>query len=600
MIQESTALNSREAAQRATAQAFLNCYLRETGGWRVEAAPGQSSIICPLPSQGVEILAPARYLSPTGRHLFDFPLSYRAGNGDSLPLDYATLVSLAIKELSLAYEGDGRGDELLLRVIESCHNVERFHEARKGNAGRPGAARTTFIEAEQSLVFGHHLHPVPKSRQDFSGTELPDYSPELEASFPLHYFRAHASVIGQNSALGESAAALVKRELREDPVVSAEFVRDYCGEDGHVLIPAHPWQARFLMRKPRVCALVERGLLEHLGPVGSPYSPTSSIRTVYRREAAFMFKLSLNVRITNSVRGNSAKELERGVEVHRIMEGEIGRELRERFPEFDILRDPAYLTVDTGEAQSGFEITLRQNPYRDEHQPDATPVVTLCQDHVSGEGSRLSRIVGRLAESEGRPVEAVARDWFRRYLEISLRPILWLYLRRGIAVEPHQQNSVVELEGGYPARFRYRDNQGYYYRESEREDLERAMPGIGESSETFCEDAVSDERLRYYFFINNLFGVVNALGCGGVADERALIAEIRRELERASGWASPDSDLIPSLLENEKLPGKANLLTRFHDMDELVGDLATQSVYVEIENPLATEPATAPANAKEA
>ena len=119
------------------------------------------------------------------------------------------------------------------------------------------------------------------------------------------------------------------------------------------------------------------------------------------------------------------------------------------------------------------------------------------------------------------------------------------------------------------------------------------MPGIGERSETFCEEPVSDERLRYYFFINNLFGVINALGCGGVADERALLAEIRRELEHASEWASPGSDLIPSLLDREKLPGKANLLTRFHDMDELVGDLATQSVYVEIDNPLATASATA-------
>ncbi|MDN5698487.1 MAG: hypothetical protein L0G70_11015, partial [Rubrobacter sp.] len=477
--------------------------------------------------------------------------------------------------------------------IESCHNIERFHEARKEAADRLGATRTTFIEAEQSLVFGHHLHPVPKSRQDFSEADLPHYSPELEASFPLHYFRAHESIVGQNSALGESATALVKRELRENPAVSAEFAERYCEEDEYTLIPAHPWQAEFLLRRPEVRDLVERGLLEHLGPVGSPYSPTSSIRTVYRRDAAFMLKLSLNVRITNSVRGNLPKELERGVEVHRIMESEIGGELRELFPEFDIIRDPAYLTVDTGEGQSGFEITLRQNPYRGECQPDATPIVALCQDHISGDGSRLSRLVQRLAESEDRPVEEVSRDWFRRYLQISLRPILWLYLRRGIAVEPHQQNSVVELSGGYPERFLYRDNQGYYYRESAREELERAMPGIGERSETFCEEAVSDERLRYYFFINNLFGVVNALGCGDVADERELLLEIRRELQRASEWASPGSGLIPSLLESEKLPGKANLLTRFHDMDELVGDLATQSVYVEIDNPLAVASATA-------
>ena len=34
------------------------------------------------------------------------------------------------------------------------------------------------------------------------------------------------------------------------------------------------------------------------------------------------------------------------------------------------------------------------------------------------------------------------------------------------------------------------------------------------------------------------------------------------------------------------LPCKANFLTRVHDMDELVGSLETQSVYVNVENPL--------------
>jgi spermidine-citrate ligase len=46
------------------------------------------------------------------------------------------------------------------------------------------------------------------------------------------------------------------------------------------------------------------------------------------------------------------------------------------------------------------------------------------------------------------------------------------------------------------------------------------------------------------------------------------------------------SRLIESLLEDEWLPGKANLLTRLHDMDELVGPMESQSVYVQIQNPL--------------
>lgn len=395
--------------------------------------------------------------------------------------------------------------------------------------------------------------------------------------------------MSEGSALAESATALIKAELKEDPEVDEVLKDRYCGEDGYSLVPVHPWQAQFLLNKPEVRRLVERGLLEHLGPMGSPYLPTSSVRTVYRWDAAFMLKLSLGIRITNSVRNNLLKELKRGIKICRVLESEIGEELRDRFPAFDIIRDPAYLTIETdSERESGFEVVLRQNPFGEHKQPDATPVIALCQDHVSGEGSRLSRIVTHLAETEGRTTAEVSLDWFRRYLNVLLRPILWLYFTHGIAPEAHQQNSVLVLEGDYPGRFFYRDNQGYYFRESAREELERRLPGINDvEDETVVSDEVADERLRYYFFINNLFGLVNAFGVAGLVDERDLLAELRSTLEELAQEAPESSALIPSLLHYRKLSGKANLLTRLHDMDELVGDLETQSVYVQTDNPLA-------------
>jgi siderophore synthetase component len=594
MIEERAA-TERRIAVRATMQSLLNCFLRETGKGellepgRLERREGPGGAIrCLLERQGIEILAPLRYASPTSRHLFEFPIYYRpSGASEPLELDHATLGALLIKELDPGAEG--RGDELLLRVIDSCSNVERFARARQDDADRLYAFRSDFITTEQALVFGHHLHPTPKSRQGMDEGEMETYSPELQASFPLHYFRAHGSLVREGSALRKTATALIKGELHGDPAVSEEFKAAYCGEDGYSLVPAHPWQAEFLLRRPEVRRLIGKGSLEHLGPVGSPYSPTSSVRTVYRGEAEFMLKFSLGVKITNSVRNNLLKELRRGIKMHRILEGEIGEELRERFPRFGIIRDPAYVTLDTGTGkESGFEVILRENPFRGEEQPDATPVIALCQDRLSGEGSRLARVIRDLAEREGRPTSEVSLDWFRRYLNVSLRPILWLYFTHGIAPEAHQQNSVLVLNDGYPHRFYYRDNQGYYFAASAREALERRLPGINEiEGDTVVADAVVDERLRYYFFINNLFGLVNAFGAARLVDEQDLLSELRSTLAEIAPSSPEASDLIPSLLHLRRLPGKANLLTRLHDMDELVGDLETQSVYVEIENPLA-------------
>ncbi|MCF6429883.1 ferric iron reductase [Leisingera sp. MMG025] len=43
-----------------------------------------------------------------------------------------------------------------------------------------------------------------------------------------------------------------------------------------------------------------------------------------------------------------------------------------------------------------------------------------------------------------------------------LDPVLDLYDRYGIALEAHQQNSLLDLSTGLPSCAYYRDNQGYY------------------------------------------------------------------------------------------------------------------------------------------
>ena len=99
-----------------------------------------------------------------GRHLFSFPLYYQtAQNGKPLPLDYVTLVSLASKELLLQQSRGGAEDEFMLRVILSCRNISRYVEERADDQSELSRADFTFIEAEQSLLLGHLMHPTPKA-----------------------------------------------------------------------------------------------------------------------------------------------------------------------------------------------------------------------------------------------------------------------------------------------------------------------------------------------------------------------------------------------------------------------------------------------------
>ncbi len=80
-----------------------------------------------------------------------------------------------------------------------------------------------------------------------------------------------------------------------------------------------------------------------------------------------------------------------------------------------------------------------------------------------------------------------------------------------------------------------------------------------------------------------MFGLIGAFGAQQLADEQVLLAAFRRFLGSATALGSP---LPAQLLETPRLRCKANMLTRLHGLDELVGPVDTQSVYVTITNPL--------------
>jgi siderophore synthetase component len=318
-----------------------------------------------------------------------------------------------------------------------------------------------------------------------------------------------------------------------------------------------------------------------------------------------MLKLSLGLRITNSRRENLRKELHRGVEVHRLLRNGLAQQLQSVHPGFDIVRDPAWLAVDTadGVPMPGLDVVIRHNPFSP--SDDVSCVAGLvsqrpcsptppedaaggAEKHGLALRSRLAEVVTRLARRTGRPRGAVAAEWFLRYLAHVVRPVLWLDGETGVALEAHQQNTLLLLDAdGWPTGGRYRDNQGYYFRESRRADLDARLPGIGERSDTFVCDEVTDERLVYYLVVNNVLGLIGAFGSQGLADERLLLAAFRRFLGNvASGPARLRTSLPARLLDSPVLRCKANLLTRLHGLDELVGPVDTQSVYVTIANPL--------------
>ncbi|MEU9988280.1 IucA/IucC family protein [Streptomyces sp. NPDC048045] len=585
------------AAQAAAVENLLRCWVRETN----LLASATSALRIPLPTSGTALIAPVRYCSPTGWHRFGPPRLAGAPQA-APPVDAVTLAALLARETPGGTAGTaGTPDpapavdgDLVARVADSLRRTATFVRDRREH---PTDGPDLFLGAEQALLLGHPLHPTPKSREGLTEAEARRYSPELRGSFPLHWMAVAPSLVAADSAWTERGRPVAAHDLSRQ---LAEATLPL--PDGYAALPLHPWQAREVRHREVVAALLDSGLLRDLGPLGSPWYPTSSVRTVQRSGAPAMLKLSLGLRITNSRRQNLRKELHRGVEVHRLLRSGLLKQWQSVHPGFDVVRDPAWLAVDDADGRPvpGLDVVIRHNPFAPTDDvscvaglvsprplPDEHPN-TAREHSTSPFRSRLAQLVARLAARTGRPVGAVAAEWFLRYLEQVVRPVLWLDSEAGIALEAHQQNTLLLLDrDGWPAGGRYRDNQGYYFRESRRSELDARLPGIGRHSDTFVSDEITDERFGYYLAINNVLGLIGAFGSQHLADERLLLAAFRRFLTGVASGPDPLRSPLPRLLlDSPFLRCKANLLTGLHGLDELIGPVDTQSVYVAITNPL--------------
>ncbi|MCX5210536.1 siderophore biosynthesis protein [Kitasatospora sp. NBC_00240] len=591
------------AAEQAALEALLRCWTRETG-----ARPGPDGLLrIDVLGGAARLTVPVRHWSACGWHRFDAATLAGAGAAeaaaagpespaaagepgrpvpDGAPVDAVTAAAL-LAAAAADRPDPGRIADLAARVADSVTRTADILAHRRQAADPAARPASPFLAAEQDLLLGHPLHPTPKSRDGLGPAQSAAYSPELRGSFQLHWYAVDRELLAAGSALTSTAEQLTESLLATPGLLPP----------GTAALPLHPWQARELALRPAVAALLADGRLHDLGPHGAPWYPTSSVRTVCRPGTPWMLKLSLGLRITNSRRENLRKELHRGLEVHRLLESGLGEEWRAAHPGFDIVRDPAWIGVDlpaaggrSGPADpSGLDTVLRQQPFGPEQR--ALCVAGLVAEQpLGGDGpvrSRLGDVLRALSARCGRPLRTVATEWFLRYLDAVVLPVLWLDGRAGIALEAHQQNSLVLLDAaGWPVGGRYRDNQGYYFRDSYAERLHARLPGLGEASDTFVADATADERFAYYLGINHVLGLIGALGSQRLADEQVLLAALRRFL--AGPRAAATGSALPAhLLEAATLRCKANLLTRLNGLDELVGPVETQSVYVDIANPVA-------------
>ena len=360
------ALSTRNIADNASFQAFMNAYLREidpgvwhsSDNWRKQTGltyDNNENLVLELQLTGLNstLAIGASYYSLAGRHTLTDIFQKQQNQWSWEPLDKMSAILLLTNNIYACHSDSNNMScdqlELVSRIIESHQIMHHYLQQRENDHQ---LLSNNFIDSEQSLLFGHWLHPTPKSRQGMHAWQHQNYAPELKARFQLHFFAVDRHLIRQGSILEQSAEDIVQQILNLDTNQNRTGQTVSDSVPGKVLIPVHPLQAQWLLHQEYIQQLIADNTLNDLGPMGASFTPTSSVRTLYCEELDYMVKLSIPVKITNSLRNNMAHELNAGLYVSNLIRNS---NFSDECPTFAIIGDPAYMTVTLDDRQeSGF------------------------------------------------------------------------------------------------------------------------------------------------------------------------------------------------------------------------------------------------------
>ena len=576
---------TRHAGTDVAAQCFLNALLRETSDWHYSpaSAPGETAFIH-LPLNDHEaIRLPLRYFSPTQHHQYLFPATVVRNDcdqGDAI--DFNQLVDRVLAKPAVRRD---LSDETLARfagrVRESHIHTWQAIDLRH-HWGDLRAKPLNFAEAEQALLVGHAFHPAPKSHEPFNEQEARRYLPDFASRFPLRWFAVDSTFVAGDSLSHTLRDRLLRFAADSAPELLHHFT-DTCW-----LVPMHPWQAEHLLSQPWCQQLVTQGALRDLGEAGARWLPTSSSRSLYSENNRDMIKFSLSVRLTNSVRTLSVKEVKRGMRLARLAQTPRWQALQARYPTMRVMQEDGWVGLrdSDGIIQEESLMALRVNLLFGTPQTQTNVLVSLTQAAPDGGDSLLAAAVRRLSQRLNLPLDTAARCWVQAYCDRVLLPLFSAEADYGLVLLAHQQNILVEMQEDLPVGLLYRDCQGSAFTAG-------AADWLAEENELEAENRFSETQLLryfpYYLLVNSTLAVTAALGAAGFAREESLMALVRDALAQLRATAK-NTRCLDYVLDSAHWNCKGNFFCYLHDHNEnTIVDPAV--IYFDFSNPFYKEPA---------
>ena len=563
----------KQLALDHSATSFLNSFLLE---WDQKKVNPESIEVTLL---NRSLLLPLKIHSSVGRHHYQTPY-YLLSNGEKIELEFLDLVKVVVEDLSVILKTDeSQKNHFLSRVMNSADNIEEYLRLRFADFSNLSSKGVNFKEAEQGLFVGHTFHPTPKSRSEFDPSSLLKYSPETAGHFPLHWFLLHKSIffqkLAQNYERPQWVFELFQNEFNDKKTIEKDYIP----------FPVHPWQKKYLLKNKDIADYLNEKLIIDLGASDKEWFPTSSLRTLYAPHSEYMLKFSMNLRLTNSVRNLLVHELDRGLQVHDVFTHSEGEKFSKENPTFEVIHEPVYAGIkdSQGEIIQESLIVGRFNPFMKDSE--AIVVATLTQDDLEFGHNRLYHYVQNLTQANSKSFEVNATAWFKKFLDVSIVPLIEAQANYGILLGAHQQNLILEMKENLPIRSYFRDCNGTGYSELGHSLFGKDVKSLVHSNGNILDKESASFLFGYYVIINSTFNILSSLAHSGKVTEEKLLQVLRSTLKSLKDKTPKDSSFIDYLLYSPTLQHKGNFLCSLRNINENT-EKNPLAIYTEISNPI--------------
>lgn len=516
-----------DQANYYTCKTLLNCFIREYCSDCLNLfSVDQDKMVYSIyfPTSKITISGDLSYYSEIGEHEYS---NFWVENEKEL--EYSDLVELIIKELKNYYSmiTSNRCLDFFKKVDNSYQKLALFIK----NSQPPN--KWDYLSSEQSLLYGHPFHPFPKNTEGFSEDDVKKYCPELRTSFQLSYIAVRKDLyqeewvsLDRKIRLPQSVTEPVEHLLKDKKV-------------SYEILPMHPWQYKHVLTIHEVRNYIDQGKIIPLGSFGPKAYPTSSIRTVYVPDMNCNIKLSLNIQITNLVRNNNKEQMRRTLDATKYL-------LHNKCFQNE---ENTSISYEVGVCTCHFEnddltklFTVVYRPI--EFDVTSTYVLSsLVETPFERNQSRLFSMINCKNIDQ----------WFRRYLEISLIPIVRLADEQGIHFEAHLQNSLLTIKDGWPHTFIIRDLEGVSV------EKEKVKDDVNSQGPLFYSKEEAWARTSYYFVVNHLGSFIHALAKDMQVKERYFWKIVRQVLIQE--YENTKNEFVFYLLTAQSFMAKKNLVS---------------------------------------